>query len=465
MRIRTKVFAPDQVDPKLLHRLFVADQVGVFVAVQIALINLLWHILPHVDRVLPAGLLHMQVAATLAALCAALALFLLEARSQGMVWLGRVLAVLSILIAAAPVVAHAPDVFGALGRFIGGSQAHPGQGSPAVTAAAFLLLGVVILLIRSRDSVAARIADGLTCGLFYLVLTLASEFLFGLAHIPGASTVDLMAPAAVGFLALVTMVVAVRRAERGALSVFLGYGIGSRIARIMLPILLVLPFLRELARAKLLGTKLIPQDYVTAILVSLATVVSFALIVWLAGLINKMQTEIQDLTLRDELTGLYSVRGFNLLAEQAFRLARRSQEPFGVLFIDMDDLKLINDKLGHNVGSISLVETAKLLTANFRETDIIGRVGGDEFIVAGQFNEQELAVATARLRSSAMRKNHIGGAQFSISLSMGHAATERGSLETLESLIARADEAMYEEKREKKKTGRRGTVIGSEVST
>ena len=188
------------------------------------------------------------------------------------------------------------------------------------------------------------------------------------------------------------MVTILRRAEHGVFSVFLEDGIGGRIARIIAPVLVILPFLRELGRARMLNSRLVPTPYATAALTSLATIFSFALLLLLVRLINRMQNEIQGLTLRDELTGLYNFRGFNLFADQAFRLARRAKVPFGVLFVDMDNLKIINDELGHSAGSVSLVETAKLLTATFRETDVIGRLGGDEFVVAGQFDSSEIAV-------------------------------------------------------------------------
>jgi diguanylate cyclase (GGDEF)-like protein len=217
------------------------------------------------------------------------------------------------------------------------------------------------------------------------------------------------------------------------------------------PILLLVPFLRELGRSRLLSSQLLPMPYATAILASIATIFSFAFLLVLVRLINNMQTEIHGLTLRDELTGLYNFRGFNLFAEQAFRLARRAKVPFGVLFVDMDNLKIINDELGHSAGSISLVETAKLLSATFRETDVIGRLGGDEFVVAGQFDSEEIALAIDRLRSGAAAKTKLAGNRFFLSLSMGYAASDHTTEETLKSIVSRADKAMYKEKRAKKR--------------
>ena len=93
------------------------------------------------------------------------------------------------------------------------------------------------------------------------------------------------------------------------------------------PILISLPIIREMGRAHLLNGHLVPPRYATAILSSSATAVSFLLLVALSRLINRMQSEVQQLNLRDELTGLYNFRGFNLLAEQAYRLAARSVSP------------------------------------------------------------------------------------------------------------------------------------------
>jgi diguanylate cyclase (GGDEF)-like protein len=183
---------------------------------------------------------------------------------------------------------------------------------------------------------------------------------------------------------------------------------------------------------------------------STATFVAFLLLFLLIRMINQVQENIQDVTLRDELTGLLSVKGFYLLAEQAFRHCRRAQEGFGVLFVDMDNLKKINDELGHSTGSVALVETAKLLKTNFRDADIIGRVGGDEFVVVSQFESHEITEAIERLRAAVARKNKAIGQRFSISLSIGYAVADDLTRETLQSLVLKADEAMYAEKRSKK---------------
>ena len=432
----------------LQHSAFFIEVVCLVLAAQIIVVNLLSRVFAPVERLLPAGLLSMQVSSACAGLCAIAALFLTEAsRSKQLHRLGRISSMGTAIVA-----------FSALwmDSSHSGSLLHPGQmalvsGSLLAAPAAFLSLGIVILLIEVRDSFWSLIADSMACGLAFMVLVLFFEFLFGLARLPGSSIAGPVELPTLACLALLTLAAVLRRAGHGIFSVFLASGIDGQIARILAPILLCLPFLRELGRARLLNAHLIPARYATAVLTAAATAVAFALLLVLSRVINRMQTEIQQLNLRDELTGLYNFRGFNLFAEQAYRLARRSGQPFGVLFADMDNLKLINDELGHNAGSLCIVETSKLLSATFRDTDVIGRLGGDEFVVAGQFGVDEIASAMARLRSAASTSKEIAGKRIALSLSLGYASTEHGSEDTLKTVLARADKKMYMEKREKKR--------------
>lgn len=437
---------PHEPSHSLLHSVFFIEQICLIIAIQIAVINVLSSIFFRVESSLPAELLHMRPSSASAALCATLSLFLLESGKDGSLRnLGRFLAAITALIAASALL---------LGRlnwilpFIGDSSG-PHIGPFFLAPLAFLILGLVILFIRAANSSLSHIADGLACLLAIIVWILFSEFVFGMMQIPGSSIVGPVKPPTLACLGLLTLAVFLRRAEFGVFSFLLAGGIEGQVSRVIAPLLLALPIIREIGRARLLDAHLVPPRYATAILSSSATFISFLLLFGLSRLIHRMQSEVQELNLRDELTGLYNFRGFNLFAEQACRLAARSRQPFGVLFIDMDNLKLINDTLGHTTGSVFLVETAKLLTSTFRETDVIGRLGGDEFVVAGMFDPHEIDAAIDRLRSTASSRNILDGR--SLSLSLGYASAEPGSGESLKTVVARADKAMYKEKREKKK--------------
>jgi diguanylate cyclase (GGDEF)-like protein len=185
-------------------------------------------------------------------------------------------------------------------------------------------------------------------------------------------------------------------------------------------------------------------------LASLASLLSLGLLLYIARRISSMEFEIHALSLRDELTGLANLRGFRLLAEQALRMARRSHLPFSVLFIDLDNLKNINDSFGHTIGSKILSDTGKILISTFRESDVLGRVGGDEFAVAGNFSQAAITVAVHRLREAVAHRNSRAAQEPFLSLSLGHITCEPDVEETLDELMDKADLAMYEEKRRKK---------------
>jgi diguanylate cyclase (GGDEF)-like protein len=178
------------------------------------------------------------------------------------------------------------------------------------------------------------------------------------------------------------------------------------------------------------------------------------LILVLSRRVNRLEHAIRELSLRDELTGIYNRRGFYLLAEQAYLLAQRAGAPFFVLFVDLDYLKLINDALGHEVGSERLKQIAQILGKTFRETDVVGRLGGDEFIAAGRADALDLHVAMARLEDTVAALNRADpGQRYPISFSLGLVVSPPASTETLDSLIERADAVMYEAKRTKKRAG------------
>jgi diguanylate cyclase (GGDEF)-like protein len=325
----------------------------------------------------------------------------------------------------------------------------PDRPSPQ-TASGLVMLGIATALVRVRERIAVRIADLITICLGLLVLVLASGEIFGAMRIFGLSGVTRTSPQTMICLVLLTVAAFLRRAERGVFSIFLARGIGSRIARVLGPIILVLPFLREIARQRMVHSHILPEHYATAVLAAAAATLSFIFLMVLVFYIKSMEDEIHSLTVRDELTGLYNLRGFRFLGEQALMMAQRGHTPFSVLFIDVDNLKQINDEHGHSCGSATLKEAGTMLRATFRETDVLARIGGDEYAVAGQFSRAAIAVATERLREASAMRNAQPRQPFPLTFSIGHVTAEPSVPETLDALLSKADKAMYEEKRRKK---------------
>jgi diguanylate cyclase (GGDEF)-like protein len=160
-----------------------------------------------------------------------------------------------------------------------------------------------------------------------------------------------------------------------------------------------------------------------------------------------LQAHLGGLALTDELTGLYNRRGFEALAERQLKLERRSGGGLLLFFIDVDGLKAINDTYGHSTGDHVLKRTAEALKKTFRDSDILARLGGDEFaVLAVEASDDCEATMRARLQEYLNALNRHNQ-QYRISLSAGAARFDRRCGGSLGDLMARADRAMYEQKR------------------
>jgi diguanylate cyclase (GGDEF)-like protein len=157
---------------------------------------------------------------------------------------------------------------------------------------------------------------------------------------------------------------------------------------------------------------------------------------------------IRRLSLTDELTGLLNRRGFTTLAQQQMRTAMRTRNRLWLLFADLDGLKTINDRLGHEAGDRALSEIARLLrTAPFREADIVARLGGDEFaVLATEISRADGATLGQRFQNALTRANEAPGREWELSVSIGVALFDPERPQALEDLIHEADRHMYEAK-------------------
>ncbi len=154
----------------------------------------------------------------------------------------------------------------------------------------------------------------------------------------------------------------------------------------------------------------------------------------------------------DALTGLYNRRGFMTLGEKALSLAQRIGVPVVCLFADLDDFKSVNDTLGHDEGDRVLQETAQALRETFRDSDIIGRFGGDEFAVLMLHDgEGDLDGISGRLEAALLRVGEASRPSRRLSISLGLHCSRPGDALTLAELMTVADRKMYECKEARKK--------------
>lgn len=184
------------------------------------------------------------------------------------------------------------------------------------------------------------------------------------------------------------------------------------------------------------------------------------------GLHRSMQRALAHQATHDELTGLpnRSQLADNLHAGLARALARNKPEPMALLFLDLDEFKLVNDAAGHLVGDRLLVEVGRRLRAALREVDTLARFGGDEFVaVCWETNLSEALELAERLRLAVKAPVEIDGGQFYPSLSIGvaHGVPDPSAtpVEVGGLLLRQADTAMYEAK----ERGRDRTSVFDEV--
>ncbi|MGB4270576.1 MAG: PAS domain S-box protein [Spirochaetota bacterium] len=163
-----------------------------------------------------------------------------------------------------------------------------------------------------------------------------------------------------------------------------------------------------------------------------------------------LRDKLKELAIKDELTGLYNRRGFTMLAEQQLKLSKRTGKGIALFYIDMDNMKTINDSLGHHEGDKALIDVAGILRLSFRDSDIIGRLGGDEFaVLAIDCEKHFIEMMQQRLVENADAFNNKNLRQYSISLSVGSVFICDSS-SNLDDVLSLADSIMYKNKMQKK---------------
>ncbi|ANG85048.1 sensor domain-containing protein [Microbacterium aurantiacum] len=164
----------------------------------------------------------------------------------------------------------------------------------------------------------------------------------------------------------------------------------------------------------------------------------------------RLQRQLAVLALHDQLTGVANRQLLQLTLDEALHTATTAQECLAVLFLDIDDFKSINDSFGHATGDLVLVELATRLRDGVRAHDVVGRIGGDEFVALCPSTDAVAAEAIAERILAVCRKpitvpNGVISASVSVGLSLFDPATD--TLETGAQLLVRADAAMYDAKR------------------
>jgi len=167
--------------------------------------------------------------------------------------------------------------------------------------------------------------------------------------------------------------------------------------------------------------------------------------------IVQIQDELRSLAITDELTGLYNRRGFLTLAEHLLKLSVREKSGLYLLYADVNDLKVINDTHGHEAGDAALVAFSELLKTSYRQSDIIARIGGDEFVVFPVGDHRQcIEVIILRLDEIVAGLNKTDKLRSPLSISYGISFFDPEQPCTLAELMMRADQEMYKNKMARK---------------
>ena len=158
------------------------------------------------------------------------------------------------------------------------------------------------------------------------------------------------------------------------------------------------------------------------------------------AIIRERERELKLLATTDYLTKLYNRRAFGEISESIFHLAKREKEKFSIVMLDIDDFKKVNDTYGHKAGDDVLVNLSNTLKEMSRESDIVCRYGGEEFILLLPKTDVKGAYFIAQKIKKAVEKLH-----FTVSLGVSEVDLEHDK--NIEAVIKRADDALYESKR------------------
>ncbi|MFB6273457.1 MAG: diguanylate cyclase domain-containing protein [Salinibacter sp.] len=172
----------------------------------------------------------------------------------------------------------------------------------------------------------------------------------------------------------------------------------------------------------------------------------------------RLWEELKEMAYHDPLTGLPNRRFMKQQAPKIFSLADRRERYAGVAYIDLDGFKAVNDEWGHETGDEVLVAIADRLDRTTRESDVVARIGGDEFAVlwADVDASNEILAATRRLVRTFDEPFTVGEKRFPIDLSVG-VATYPTVGDDIETLLHHADQAMYRAKEEGREMAEAGT--------
>ncbi len=169
--------------------------------------------------------------------------------------------------------------------------------------------------------------------------------------------------------------------------------------------------------------------------------------------IKKANAVLSKESVSDQLTGLLNRRGFIMESEKELSAEKHGICSGAVIFADLDNLKVINDTFGHNDGDFSIKKAACILKENLRTSDIIGRIGGDEFVaLVMNIDKEQIDTICNRIKEHARNYNRNSNKPYNVDISIGVYCFDPDNNETIDQLMSKADKMLYQNKKFKNRT-------------
>lgn len=332
-----------------------------------------------------------------------------------------------------------------LGRF--DSITYPMSAQTAVWLVAF---SAAVMCSRATVAGAERISDMLSWATLAALVVFFDAFVFQAPQLlseDGASLTPALTTVCLTLLFLAWWSDQVRRGRWTALA---AAGRVGRVLRVTVPALVLAPVLLVLLVQTGLRREWFDGGEALAITsIAFSALLTMLLIMW-AVAVSSSQGELVMEAMTDRITGLLNHRALVVFGMHLLEDARREATPFTVIFFDLNGLKEVNDTEGHRAGDQLIADFAAALRSTFRSADVVGRYGGDEFVVLIKGTDEQAAAGVARLTA------HIDSDDRSRRLSYAHgiATTNPGERLEFDELVRLADDRMYQEKRRTKSVRR-----------
>jgi diguanylate cyclase (GGDEF)-like protein len=433
-----------QPDPRILSSLERFERWALLVVslLAAAILALWW--LPRVASLAPAGWEQMKATTAVGMLVATASLACSAPRCpRAALRIGPMAALALAALGLAVLLSYALDL-----QLAG--DALPARPSPQ-TAIGFILAGLSLAVIRRSGGAASLFADIGAVALCAFVLFLLGGYLFGVTEFVGIDAINRTSPQTLFCFLVLAFLIAARRAADGMLlGLLVNIGIGSHIARLVLPGIVAMPFVVFASIHYVDGSHLIGAVYARAVATPLLVMLSLGVVVWMGQRTNELEQQLRLQSLTDHMTNILNSRGFAVASEYAIHMAERTGTPLTVFYFDLDGLKQANDTLGHDVGSWMIKQFAEVLVATFRKSDVVARMGGDEFVALAAAAPESVGDILERLQRGVAACNASSNTLCRIAYSVGYAQWQSGVDTGIDRLVASADAKMYEQKLRRK---------------